>query len=63
MNEPFCCRCKEDFTIAKEPARWQMGLMRELKKAPQKIRQQFREWLDHETGCYLCGNCFFDLTD
>lgn len=62
-SDPFCCRCKEDFEVAAEPATWRMGLMRELKKAPKKIRVQFQEWLDHDEGHYLCGNCYFDLTD
>jgi len=44
---------------------WRMGQLRHLKYAPLKIRRQFREWLNseiHGEG-YLCGNCFFDLTD
>lgn len=64
-DEPFCCNCKEDFPIATEPATWRMGSMRELKKAPKKIRQRFSSWLKselHGKG-YLCGNCYFDLTD
>jgi hypothetical protein len=40
-----------------------MGMMRLLSKAPKRIRDRFREWLDHATGKYLCGNCYFDLTD
>lgn len=63
MDEPFCCRCKEEFEVSKEPTSWQMGWLRELKKAPKKIQQKFHEWLEHEAGRYLCGNCFFDLTD
>lgn len=63
MAEAFCFRCKEDFDVASEPASWRMGEMRELKKAPKRIRERFREWLDHDKGRYLCGNCYFDLTD
>lgn len=63
MDQPFCCRCKEDFPIAEEPAGWRMGIMRLLSKAPKRIRDQFREWLDDDMGHYLCGNCYFDLTD
>ena len=60
----FCCRCKtDDFPIAREPAHWRMGEMRLLKKAPIKIRRLYQDWLDHEEGKYLCGNCYFDLTD
>ena len=67
MNEtrPFCCRCKEDFPVAEEPTRWMMGQMRKLSKAPQKIKLQFNDWLNSEVHGigYLCGNCYFDLTD
>ncbi|KKN46784.1 hypothetical protein LCGC14_0669640 [marine sediment metagenome] len=65
ITDPFCCRCKEDFPVAEEPTRWMMGQLRKLSKAPKKIREQFREWLNseiHGEG-YLCGNCYFDLTD
>lgn len=64
-DNPFCCRCKEDFPVSKEPATWRMGELRLLSKAPSKIKNQFRGWLDsdiHGKG-YLCGNCYFDLTD
>lgn len=65
MSErPFCCRCKEDFRVEDE-ARWQMGVLRKLKRAPKKIQNQFADWLNseiHGEG-YLCGNCYFDLTD
>lgn len=64
-EKPFCCRCKEDFPVAEEPARWQMGQMRKLKKAPKWIKDNFKEWINseiHGEG-YLCGNCFFDLED
>ena len=63
LLDAFCCRCKENFPVAQEPSRWQMGQMRKLTKAPMKIQREFRDWLDHEDGCYLCGNCYFDLTD
>jgi hypothetical protein len=43
VDEPFCCRCKEEFEVAEEPAIWQMGFLRELKKAPRKIIDQFRD--------------------
>ncbi len=62
---PFCCRCKEDFPVATEPSVWQMGMMRKLKHAPQKVKRQMNQWIDsdlHGEG-YLCGNCYFDLTD
>lgn len=61
----FCCRCKEEFPKAKEPALWRMGELRPLAKAPAAIKQQFREWLDSDIQGqgFLCGNCYFDLTD
>jgi len=64
-DEPFCCRCKEDFPVAKEPSRWAMGFLRPLKLAPASIRKKLKEWLDSELQGpgYLCGNCFFDMTD
>lgn len=62
---PFCCRCKEEFPVAKEPTGWSMGQLRKLKYAPRKIKDQFRSWLksDIHGESYLCGNCYFDLTD
>lgn len=63
-DEKFCCRCKEDFPI-EELSPWQMGIMRPLYFAPKKIKEMFSEWLNseiHGEG-YLCGNCYFDLTD
>lgn len=65
MHDPFCCRCQEDFPVATEPSHWAMGFLRPLKFAPREIKNQFREWLNselHGKG-YLCGNCYFDLTD
>lgn len=59
----FCCRCKEEFPLAPWMSMtWQTGLLRPLKWAPKYIVKQFKEWLDHPTGKYLCGNCYFDLT-
>ena len=64
-EEPFCCRCKEDFRTGEEEGIFRMGELQKLKYAPKTIRDQFREWLNseiHGEG-YLCGNCYFDLTD
>lgn len=65
-ERPFCCRCKEEFSVAKkEPTLWRMGELRKLKYAPRKIKDLFRSWLNselHGEG-YLCGSCYFDLTD
>ena len=65
MGRPFCCRCKSDFPVAKEPTGWSMGKLRKLKYASARIKREFRDWLNseiHGEG-YLCGNCYFDLTD
>ena len=63
-NKPFCCRCKEDFPVNRD-AFWQMGQLNKLKRAPKRIRYQYSEWLNSEIygEGYLCGNCYFDLTD
>ena len=60
-DSPHCRRCYEDFPVAKEPSGWRMGFLRSLKKAPAKIRRQYQTEWDEED--YLCGNCYFDLTD
>ena len=65
-EKPFCCRCKEDFPVAKELTTWRMGQMRLLSKLPKGIRDRnhLQEWVNselHGPG-YLCGNCYFDLT-
>ncbi len=64
MN-PFCCRCLEDFELAKEPASWCMGRLRKLSKAPVWIQKRFGGAKDPETDedRYLCGNCYFDMSD
>jgi len=63
-DRPFCCRCKEDFPVNKYDF-WQMGKLNKLEQAPKRIRDQYREWLSSEVHGegYLCGNCYFDLTD
>lgn len=64
MNEPFCCRCKEEFQVAEEPTGWTMGMLRKLLEAPKWI-QQLENFLKDKIGeeLHLCGNCYFDLTD
>ena len=58
--QEWCARCHEDGSpISKEPVGWSMGKLRRLSKAPRSIRQQ----LAGSTGDFLCGNCYFDLTD
>ncbi len=59
-----CCRCQEDFPVAKEPSTWQMGKMRPLKFAPKYVRDRYGSFLAEELRkAYLCGNCYFDLKD
>lgn len=60
---PFCSRCQEDFPVAVEPSRWRMGFLRRIDKAPKRIQRQFTRDKEFDEGNYLCGNCFFDLTD
>lgn len=60
-EKPFCARCQEDFPIAPEPTRWAMGSLRPLGKAPKAIRSKYCTEL--QSVDYLCGNCYFDLTD
>lgn len=59
---PFCNRCHEDFPLAPPRVRgWAMGWLYPLSKAPKWIRQRFKREIDDNN--YLCGNCYFDLTD
>lgn len=63
ITPPSCCRCGEDFPLDKKSPRWSMGKLRLLSKAPAKIKREFSEWLSVPDRKYLCGNCYFDLTD
>ena len=60
-----CCRCNEDFPVATEPASWRMGELRRLLKAPLRLRRRLLSYGDAEAlrDAFLCGNCYFDLTD
>jgi len=40
-----------------------MGLLRELRYAPKKIREDYAVWADASKKRYFCGNCYFDLMD
>ena len=62
-DAPSCCRCYEDFPLIANADEWRMGILRPLERAPQRIRDQYREWLGDDERGYLCGNCYFDLTD
>ena len=60
MSEIRCVRCMEDFPI-EDTKLWQMGAMRTLERAPKRIRKAFQDVSDETM--YLCGNCYFDMTD
>lgn len=60
-NRVWCCRCLEDFPVAIEPTGWAMGQLRPLAKLKdRKIRKLLHT---EEEYPWLCGNCYFDLTD
>lgn len=60
-DKVFCGRCKEDFPLAPEGQRIQMGYNYPIKRFGIKIRRWFNS---HYRGFhYLCGNCYFDVTD
>lgn len=61
-DNKWCARCQEDFPIAEDvKGRIQMGLLYPLKRFQKKIREHYE--VKGGTGSYLCGNCYFDLTD
>jgi hypothetical protein len=57
---PFCCNCQEDFPVGDSV---RLGVLVPLTRAPSRLRQRFASWIGHPEGAYLCGNCYFDLTD
>lgn len=58
-ERPICCRCLEDFPVAAEPCGWRMGELRlKTKTRIARVRQGLSD-----TSRWLCGNCYFDLTD
>jgi hypothetical protein len=63
----FCCECKEDFPVAEIGSGIRMGVLFPLKRMPLRLQDRFHSWADDEdseaSGAYLCGNCYFDLTD
>lgn len=61
-HPPFCNRCLEEFPLAPEPKLrgWAMGWLYPLTKAPAKIKSRYHR---EDENNYLCGNCYFDLTD
>ena len=62
--EKYCCRCGEDFPRPEEPAEWTKEEMRSLEHASFDIRYMLPHGVDgSHGGGYLCGGCYFDLTD
>lgn len=61
---PFCQRCKEDFPVIEARSGFRMGNLTRLEHIPKRLWTKLRlvEW-ENENGRYLCGNCYFDLTD
>lgn len=58
----WCARCQAGFPVAANPkGRIQMGLLYPLSFFSKKLREHYT--VKHGTGKYLCGNCYFDLTD
>lgn len=63
MNEEaFCAECKEDFPV-EVGGRPTMGALRPLAEYGQRWQERYSSWMDPPEGAYLCGNCYFDLTD
>lgn len=64
-EHPVCVRCYEDFPVAQEPAKWRMGELRRLAKATRWVQNQAKGGLlaSGRRHLYLCGNCWFSLTE
>lgn len=60
MEDKYCVRCMEDFEVSKIKP-FQMGYNYPLEMMPKSIQNKFRDISDEEM--FLCGNCYFDLTD
>ncbi|HEX9986932.1 MAG TPA: hypothetical protein VGE45_00430 [Chloroflexia bacterium] len=70
MSKPTCIRCFEDFPVVQEAKgsrkAWRMGEMREILIGTAANRTELENYvpvLELQQKLYLCGNCFFDLTD
>lgn len=58
-DDEVCARCMEDFPIAPEVFSVQMGYLFPLSRFAAVVRSRVGE----ASTDYLCGNCYFDLTD
>ncbi|MDP3062930.1 MAG: hypothetical protein Q8O40_06945 [Chloroflexota bacterium] len=65
-ERPFCQRCQEDFPVdpRPKPDGFRMGLLRPIDSMSKHLWRKLRvvDW-ENPNGRYLCGNCYFDLTD
>lgn len=62
-DQPFCQRCKEDFPVSTVHG-FVMGYLRSIDAlSKQEWRQLGIVDSEEVNGRYLCGNCYFDLTD
>jgi hypothetical protein len=59
----LCCNCHRVFPRGLEYTVWLEGEVRELILAPRRVRKLFREYLIEGITPYLCGACYFHLTD
>jgi len=59
----FCCNCREEFPVADPAAALRMGKLYRLEDFPERLASRFASWRGDDEGGYLCGNCYFDLTD
>ena len=58
----WCSRCQEEFPIAEDVhEQIRMGKLYELQRFSKEIRGHYE--VKSGTGSYLCGNCYYDLTD
>jgi len=57
----WCKRCQEEFPIVEKGVAIRMGFLYPLSRFSKKIREHYE--VKHGTGDFLCGNCYFDLTD
>lgn len=61
-DTPFCQRCREDFRVTEMG--FTMGTLTSIDTLSKALWLKLRivDWED-PNGRYLCGNCYFDLTD
>jgi hypothetical protein len=40
-----------------------MNELRDLLETPEQVRTEFAAFMDVPYGHYMCGNCYYDVTD